>query len=294
VPKVLVNGVNIHYRQVGSGPDLVLIHGLGGNLSYWELRIVPALSRSFRVLTFDLRGHGQSDVPAAGYRSSDMAADLLGLLDHLGIQDPHFVGHSIGGLVGLHLGALHPNRAASLTISDSRIRAFQPTQKLKEWPHWPLWKAQLEKRSLVLDEESEMDFLLLDQLFSPSSPQAFQPSPDPQAPAMRGGRNQWRSFLENTTAKDDLRDIAGLTEDLIGRISIPAHAIYCEYSFCGPSLLGLQRLIQNLKVTIIPKAGHFFPFTQPETFLSALESFYNSLRVRTREQGESDTSVFGA
>jgi pimeloyl-ACP methyl ester carboxylesterase len=237
---------------------------------------VPALSRNFSVLTYDLRGHGQSDMPQSHYRSVDLAADLLSLLDHLRIERPHIVGHSIGGVVALHFAALHPDRVASLTISDSRLRALQPSQKLAEWVHWPLWKAQLAKRGIVLDEQSEMDFLLLGQLVpSPSPEHPVSDAPQPSIAARRAQR--WNAFLANTTAKEDLRDVAGLTEHLISGVSAPAHAIYGEYSFCLPTLDGLRRFLPHLRVTIIPKAGHFFPLTQPEIFLSRLQEFYDSL-----------------
>ena len=62
----LQNGVRIHYQQIGEGPDLVMVHGLTGNLAVWHLQIVPELSEHFRVLTYDLRGHGHSDTPPTG------------------------------------------------------------------------------------------------------------------------------------------------------------------------------------------------------------------------------------
>ncbi len=65
MPKAtLTSGLRLHYQQVGEGPDLVMVHGLTGNLAVWHLRIVPELADRYRVLTYDLRGHGHSDVPA--------------------------------------------------------------------------------------------------------------------------------------------------------------------------------------------------------------------------------------
>jgi 2-hydroxy-6-oxonona-2,4-dienedioate hydrolase/2-succinyl-6-hydroxy-2,4-cyclohexadiene-1-carboxylate synthase len=144
--KAFVNGLNLHYQQSGSGPHLVLIHGLTGSLAVWQWRVIPALLDRFCVLTYDLRGHGLSDMPPSGYTSAEMARDLLGLLDERGIDQAHLVGHSFGGLVALHLAAVSPDRVSGLTISDSRIRTLQPAQKIKDWVHWPRWKEQLEQQ----------------------------------------------------------------------------------------------------------------------------------------------------
>ena len=90
----LRSGLRIHYQLLGEGPDLVLIHGLTGNLAIWHLRIVPELAEHFRVLTYDLRGHGHSDTPNCGFTLDAMAEDLLELLDELEIERPLVAGHS--------------------------------------------------------------------------------------------------------------------------------------------------------------------------------------------------------
>ena len=79
MPKALVNDVNLHYWQVGQGSDLVLLHGLTGNLAVWHFTLVPKLRHQYRLLTYDLRGHGRSERPAAGYGVDDMVADLAAL-----------------------------------------------------------------------------------------------------------------------------------------------------------------------------------------------------------------------
>ena len=81
MPKAKINGLTVHYQQMGLGPDLVMIHGLFANLAFWYLSVLPALARNFRVTVYDLRGHGYSDMPQRGYTSFDMAADLHALLD---------------------------------------------------------------------------------------------------------------------------------------------------------------------------------------------------------------------
>src|SRR4051794_12824829 len=97
MPKVqLKNGLKLHFQRMGNGPDLVMIHGLTGNLAVWHLHIAPVLAERFNVLTYDLRGHGYSDKPRTGYSADDMAVDLLELLDSVGISRPTLVGHSFG------------------------------------------------------------------------------------------------------------------------------------------------------------------------------------------------------
>src|SRR3954454_5600622 len=80
---ILGSGVELHYQQFGQGPDLVMIHGITGNLAIWHLEMVPALMSQFRITTYDLRGHGYSSVPPTGYTTADHATDLKNLLDHL-------------------------------------------------------------------------------------------------------------------------------------------------------------------------------------------------------------------
>ena len=71
MPMIEANGVNFHYLQAGSGPPLVMLHGLSGNLAVWHLGMVPLLQDSFRITTYDLRGHGKSSVPPSGYSTRD-------------------------------------------------------------------------------------------------------------------------------------------------------------------------------------------------------------------------------
>jgi len=72
VPKVKANGIDLHYITVGMGPDVVMLHGFLGNLAVWHLYMAPILRREHRVTTYDLRGHGYSDVTLTGYTAADM------------------------------------------------------------------------------------------------------------------------------------------------------------------------------------------------------------------------------
>src|SRR5438128_1947490 len=107
--KADVNGIQLHYQQFGTGPSIVMVHGITGNLAIWHLQIVPALMSSFHLTTYDLRGHGYSDVPPSVYTTADHASDLKRLLDSLGIEKPHIIGHSFGADISLHFSILYPD-----------------------------------------------------------------------------------------------------------------------------------------------------------------------------------------
>src|SRR5262245_704922 len=110
MPDVELNGVRFFYQQSGSGPDVVLGQPVPRNQAVWVFTgLADAVaSDGFRVTTYDLRGHGASDRPPTGYTSADMAADFRGLHAALGLAPAVVVGHSFGGVVGLHAAQLYP------------------------------------------------------------------------------------------------------------------------------------------------------------------------------------------
>jgi len=279
--KISAGGLSTHYRQVGSGPPLVLIHGMMGSLADWQVHIVPLLTDKFTVLTYDLRGHGYTDMPPSGYTSADLAGDLVKLLDALAIGQVHVAGHSLGGQIALHFTALYPERVVALTASDTRIRALQPPRKLKDWEKWPLWNERLSQRGLELDPEKEMDLTELDRLI----PQRTGPERK-ASPARR--RKLWRKLLESTTAKADLADPAGLTEDLIRQIRIPVQGLFAELSFCMPTLAALRSLLPHLEAKVLPGVGHFFPVTRPELFAQHIKAFHSSFSTGSSQAACSD------
>ena len=96
-------------------PVVVLSNSLGSTYAMWD-RQVAELSRSFRVVRYDTRGHGQSPVPRGPYVIDDLVHDVVALLDQLGVQRTHFVGLSLGGMTGLRLAALYPERVDRLAV----------------------------------------------------------------------------------------------------------------------------------------------------------------------------------
>jgi 3-oxoadipate enol-lactonase len=109
-----------HYRFDGpaDAPVLVLSNSLGTDLHMWDLQM-PVFSESFRVLRYDTRGHGHSDVSAHPFGIADLAGDVMALLDGLAIERAHFCGLSMGGMIGMHLGISHALRLRSLILCNT-------------------------------------------------------------------------------------------------------------------------------------------------------------------------------
>jgi len=113
-----VNDICIDYELAGSGHTLVLIHGLGGNGQTWESQ-VPLLARRYHVLTWDVRGHGQSDKADGDYSAGLFASDLAALLRTLGIPSAFVLGHSMGGVISLRFALDFPDMCDALIVSSS-------------------------------------------------------------------------------------------------------------------------------------------------------------------------------
>jgi len=115
VPFLDANGVRTFYRTAGDGPPLLLIAGNGMEHTTFDEQL-PAFSRHFRCIVYDLRGIGQSAVPDDGYTTPTMAADALALLDGLGIERAHVGGYSLGGAIGQEMSIGAPQRVATLSL----------------------------------------------------------------------------------------------------------------------------------------------------------------------------------
>jgi len=118
-----VTSVSVHHQVEGpaAAPALLLINSLGSDLSVWD-PMVPELTRHFRVLRYDQRGHGASPVLDGPYQIAELAADALALLDRLGVARAHVCGTSLGGMVGLWLARYAPERVERLAVLCSSAR----------------------------------------------------------------------------------------------------------------------------------------------------------------------------
>jgi 3-oxoadipate enol-lactonase len=129
MPYAAVNGTELHYRidgeRHGSAPWIILSNSLGSDLSMWTPQ-VAALSKQFRVLRYDTRGHGHSETPKGPYTIEQLAGDVLGLMDTLKIARANFCGLSMGGLTGIALAARHASRFERVALCNTAARIGSP------------------------------------------------------------------------------------------------------------------------------------------------------------------------
>jgi len=127
------------------GEAVIFLHYGGGNLVMWR-DVMPFFQDDFHVILVDLRGHGRSDKPETGYHIDDMAADVAGVMDALGIKKAHVVGSSLGAEVGLSLAANHPDRVRSLVCEGALFNEGGP---------YGLWEGTQEEFNVYAKEKIE-------------------------------------------------------------------------------------------------------------------------------------------
>lgn len=120
--RATLNGIVQFYLDVpGDGPPLVLLHGLSSNAHAFSGLLSAGLSPAFRVIAPDLRGRARSGKPETGYGMPEHAADVIALLDHLGLERVVLAGHSFGGYLAIYIAATFPERIEKLVVIDAAI-----------------------------------------------------------------------------------------------------------------------------------------------------------------------------
>lgn len=118
MPKISIGDAEIHYERHGQGPIMMLVPGLGGAGAVWRNQL-PAFTQHFDVIVHDHRGAGQSTPSRIAYSVDQMAGDALKLMDALGVEKAHYLGHSTGGAMGQALAIDHPDRIDGLVLSGT-------------------------------------------------------------------------------------------------------------------------------------------------------------------------------
>lgn len=290
MPVIEVNDVRLNCVQIddesGDGhEDLVMVHGLATNFSFWYLPHAVTFSKRFRVTLYDLRGHGRSGMPETGYSPTNMATDLEKLLDHFDIQRAHFVAHSFGGLVTLNLARYNPERFASLILADTSIPSILLPHEFRKWPMGKKIRKMLKRYGIDFNIEAHAETPHLGyRLFNAMADlQARNIGIPADLSALLGPfaerhnvrtTQKWLQLIETTRARYELTGGNHLSSDCLMQMKIPTLAMYGELSHAMVTGEKLQHIWPHAYFRKISHAGHFFPVTRPDDFIMSCENFW--------------------
>lgn len=279
MPRIEIDDVTLHYQQSGNGPDVVLVHAFTSNLSVWMLiNLVETLAANFRVTAYDLRGHGASGVPRRGYTSADMARDFNGLHARLGLGRAWLVGHSFGGVIGMHAALLYPRHVAGVILSDTYFPGLAHLEpNMPRSGPWQDLRGDLARCGIEIGET--VDFGALFQQMSALTPDELEAiKREMGPPALR-----WLSQLTqlaNTSAAEEAFQPAGLTEEKIRTIQQPIIALYDEHTPFTATRDWLEANLADCTVDVVPGAKHLAPLQSSAEFVARVDGH---LRQRRRE-----------
>ena len=279
----LIGGQSVHYAIGGDGPALLLLHGFPQTHMMWH-RVAPDLARDYTVIAPDLRGYGQSGKPpgTAAYGFRPMAQDLTGLLDHLGHDRCHVIGHDRGGRVAHRMALDSPYCVESLTVMDivptHLILSDLRMSVAKAYYHWFFLAqpAPLPEQMIGADPDRYFESCLLGwgaaelSDFDPKALHAYREAwRDPDC--IRGMCADYRATLEHDFDLDAL--------DLGRRVTCPALVLFGADGKMAQSYdvgaTWADRLA-HMKCQSIP-GGHFFVDEHPVPTLRALRGFLDGL-----------------
>ncbi|MFN8625485.1 MAG: alpha/beta fold hydrolase [Candidatus Binatia bacterium] len=251
-----VGDTHIHYEQTGSGTDLVLIHGLGGDLHMWD-RAAPLFARYHRVLRYDVRGFGASGKPPGPYSASLFARDLHALLVACDVRYAHIAGCSMGGVIAqrfaLDYGALVRSLVLVSTSSEVGPAAAARWQRLAE---------RLEQEGFSA-RTADMSH-------------AFAPGFADRNPTVGADVNRRTAANDPRTYAAAARAMGtyGWTAEL-PRLTAPTLIVQGLHDQLTPpgGSVRMSRALPHARLLMIADAGHSVPVEQPEVFQHALLAF---------------------
>jgi len=267
VPVRSVGGVGLGYEVHGAGGDpAVLVHGSLVDRHSWD-RVVPGLAHSLEVVTYDRRGHGESEHRARPHPVRDDAADLAGLLEALNLYPAHVVAHSYGGAVALRLAIDRPEMVRSLAIHEVPFVGLLAREPSTATEGEALLAGARELRELVRVGELERAARELVGIFS-TEPGSWERLPPDVRAAY--GRNvaQWAEEFNDPDAL--VPDVEGCRE-----LMVPTLLTIGGQSprFLHRIIRALAPMLRNSQVVEIPDAGHSPQLGQPHQFVGLLSTF---------------------
>jgi 3-oxoadipate enol-lactonase len=257
IENIQANGINMAYRFDGpeNGPVVMLSNSLMSNYTMWDPQMA-VLTKTFRVLRYDTRGHGQTDAPAGPYTIKLMAEDAVALLDALKIDKVHFAGLSMGGMIGQYLGANHSDRLLSLLLCDTA----------SEMPTLEMWNDR------ISTAENKGIAALLDGTLKRWFTEPFLNSD-------KAAVGKVAEMIRTTTAAGYISCASAVRDmiqtDILSRINVPTIIIVGEDdpACTVEQSRVLEKHIAGAQLVILKEASHLSNIEQTEAFNAAMMTF---------------------
>jgi 3-oxoadipate enol-lactonase len=256
--KVSANGIQIHYTVDGAnGPWLTMSHSLACDSRMWDEQ-VAVLSTRFKVLRFDTRGHGRTDAPKGEYTLDMLADDAQAVLAAAGVKSTHWIGISMGAMIGQTLAVRSPGLLASAVLADTTSR--NPPEV------WQMWKDRID-----VAESKGMEALV-----DPTLARWFT------APYIKARPDRVKTIADMIRATP----VAGYVgcchalpkinlTDRLKEIKVPVLALTGAEDASAPTTKVIHENIPGSEFVSIPSASHIANIEQPEAFNAALAKFYD-------------------
>jgi pimeloyl-ACP methyl ester carboxylesterase len=264
--KIQTNGISMNYEITGSGKWLTLIHGAGDNLEMWWNQL-PVFARKYRLLTYDVRGYGQTETPPEGYSIGILIEDLYQLLKALGINETYLLGYSMGGRIAAGFTVAHPTIVKALILANSPLVPLQRSpEQMREMEKL---REQRMKASQERGQSSMDDFMTM--VFSPGWPSKH---PDIM--------EQYKKIRLKNDPKALQIAMRGM---VMGEPPADVRSIKCPTLIIGgehDNLMGVdviragQALVSGARLKIMP-TGHAAAIEIPEEFNQTVMDFLKSV-----------------
>jgi len=262
--KIKANDILMNYEIKGKGQNLVLIHGAGDNLNMWYHQ-VPVFSKSYRVITYDVRGSGETESPKGESSISLFSEDVYQLMKAIRVEDAYFLGYSMGGRIALELAINHPELVKALVLANSSVGLTPPSHQT------------VERMRAILELLDKGDIKRVSEMMTTD---AF--SPGFKSKNLAEFEKYMKVKLQNKP-----EGIARLMHSLsvptatpnLGKVKCPVLFIVGENDFLTGVERGKQeqKAIVNSKLVILP-TGHAAAIELPEKFNSAVLEFLSAVR----------------
>ena len=287
MPHASVGGVRLAYEEFGQGLPLIFVHEFAGDAQSWAPQL-GFFARRYRAIAFNARGYPPSDVPddVAAYSQAQAAADITGVLDHLGIARAHVCGLSMGGFAALHFGLSYPERARSITVAGAGYGSGTDRETFRRDTELVARRFEEEGMAKVAEFYSRGPTRVQ---FIEKDPRGWQEFYDRLAAGSARGHALTLRGVQMT--RPSIFDLG----DRMERCEVPALIMAGdEDDPCLEAGIFMKRKLPRSGLVVLPKAGHAINIEEPEAFNRALLDFLTAVDVGRWPRRRADSKTGSA